>query len=93
MEEQLIQSLRSLETVRRRWLAQLPLATALPMAPGPDQTPALLLTAFLQAQVVLSFQAYPTARCVLLEVQVPAALVQPGQSVVCKIMIIPIAIF
>ncbi|XP_054451905.1 interleukin-17 receptor C isoform X2 [Pteronotus mesoamericanus] len=35
----------------------------------------------LQAQVVLSFQAYPTARCVLLEVQVPAALVQPGQSV------------
>ncbi|XP_032182637.1 interleukin-17 receptor C isoform X8 [Mustela erminea] len=38
--------------------------------------------AFLQAQVVLSFQAYPTARCVLLEVQVPAALVQPGHSVV-----------
>ncbi|XP_032182610.1 interleukin-17 receptor C isoform X5 [Mustela erminea] len=37
--------------------------------------------AFLQAQVVLSFQAYPTARCVLLEVQVPAALVQPGHSV------------
>nr|XP_055200680.1 interleukin-17 receptor C isoform X5 [Nyctereutes procyonoides] len=37
--------------------------------------------AFLQAQVVLSFQAYPTARCVLLEVQVPAALAQPGQSV------------
>ncbi|XP_077607617.1 interleukin-17 receptor C isoform X4 [Crocuta crocuta] len=37
--------------------------------------------AFLQAQVVLSFQAYPTARCVLLEVQVPAALVQPGQPV------------
>ncbi|XP_023392642.1 interleukin-17 receptor C isoform X12 [Pteropus vampyrus] len=37
--------------------------------------------ASLQAQVVLSFQAYPTARCVLLEVQVPAALVQPGQSV------------
>ncbi|XP_035886724.1 interleukin-17 receptor C isoform X5 [Phyllostomus discolor] len=35
----------------------------------------------LQAQVVLSFQAYPTARCVLLEVQVPAALVQPGQPV------------
>uniref|UniRef100_A0A2K5CCD5 Interleukin-17 receptor C n=1 Tax=Aotus nancymaae TaxID=37293 RepID=A0A2K5CCD5_AOTNA len=35
----------------------------------------------LQAQVVLSFQAYPTARCVLLEVQVPAALVQFGQSV------------
>ncbi|XP_045664169.1 interleukin-17 receptor C isoform X5 [Ursus americanus] len=39
------------------------------------------VNAFLQAQVVLSFQAYPTARCVLLEVQVPAALVQPGQSV------------
>nr|KAF6335238.1 interleukin 17 receptor C [Pipistrellus kuhlii] len=38
--------------------------------------------ASLQAQVVLSFQAYPTARCVLLEVQVPTALVQPGQSVV-----------
>ncbi|XP_012502360.1 PREDICTED: interleukin-17 receptor C isoform X5 [Propithecus coquereli] len=37
--------------------------------------------ASLQAQVVLSFQAYPTTRCVLLEVQVPAALVQPGQSV------------
>ncbi|XP_014398179.1 PREDICTED: interleukin-17 receptor C [Myotis brandtii] len=37
--------------------------------------------ASLQAQVVLSFQAYPTARCVLLEVQVPAALVQLGQSV------------
>ncbi|XP_014653110.1 PREDICTED: interleukin-17 receptor C isoform X3 [Ceratotherium simum simum] len=37
--------------------------------------------ASLQAQVVLSFQAYPTARCVLLEVRVPAALVQPGQSV------------
>ncbi|PNI53242.1 IL17RC isoform 20 [Pan troglodytes] len=34
--------------------------------------------ASLQAQVVLSFQAYPTARCVLLEVQVPAALVQFG---------------
>nr|XP_030696554.1 interleukin-17 receptor C isoform X11 [Globicephala melas] len=37
--------------------------------------------ASLQAHVVLSFQAYPTARCVLLEVRVPAALVQPGQSV------------
>ncbi|KAM6161719.1 interleukin-17 receptor C isoform 1-T1 [Erethizon dorsatum] len=37
--------------------------------------------ASLQAQVVLSFQAYPTARCVLLEVQVPAVRVQPGQSV------------
>uniref|UniRef100_A0A9L0IR20 Interleukin-17 receptor C n=1 Tax=Equus asinus TaxID=9793 RepID=A0A9L0IR20_EQUAS len=41
----------------------------------------LAVHASLQAQVVLSFQAYPTARCVLLEVQVPAALVQPGQSV------------
>ncbi|KAK2490095.1 hypothetical protein MC885_017864 [Smutsia gigantea] len=51
-------------------------------APGPEQPPACpLLTASLQAQVVLSFQAYPTARCVLLEVQVPATLVQPGQSV------------
>lgn len=37
--------------------------------------------ASLQAQVVLSFQAYPTARCALLEVQVPADLVQLGQSV------------
>ncbi|XP_071068322.1 interleukin-17 receptor C isoform X1 [Dasypus novemcinctus] len=37
--------------------------------------------ASLQAQVVLSFQAYPTARCVLLEVRVPAVLVRPGQSV------------
>nr|XP_044989680.1 interleukin-17 receptor C isoform X2 [Jaculus jaculus] len=37
--------------------------------------------ASLQAQVVISFQAYPTARCALLEVQVPATLVQPGQSV------------
>ncbi|XP_062969836.1 interleukin-17 receptor C isoform X3 [Cynocephalus volans] len=35
----------------------------------------------LQAQVVLSFQAYPSTRCILLEVQVPATLVQPGQSV------------
>eukprot|EP00073_Rattus_norvegicus_P045916 XP_017448064.1 PREDICTED: interleukin-17 receptor C isoform X2 [Rattus norvegicus] len=43
--------------------------------------PCLLLTASLQAQVVLSFQAYPIARCALLEVQVPADLVQPGQSV------------
>ncbi|XP_044777032.1 interleukin-17 receptor C isoform X13 [Neomonachus schauinslandi] len=41
----------------------------------------LAVHAFLQAQVVLSFQAYPTARCVLLEVQVRAALAQPGQSV------------
>ncbi|KAM5231756.1 interleukin-17 receptor C isoform 4-T4 [Hipposideros larvatus] len=37
--------------------------------------------ASLQAQVVLSFNSYTTARCVLLEVKVPAALVQPGQSV------------
>ncbi|XP_053454738.1 interleukin-17 receptor C isoform X16 [Nycticebus coucang] len=37
--------------------------------------------ASLQAQVVLSFQGYPTTRCVLLEVEVPAALVQPSQSV------------
>ncbi|XP_031791038.1 interleukin-17 receptor C isoform X9 [Piliocolobus tephrosceles] len=41
----------------------------------------LAVHASLQAQVVLSFQAYPTTRCVLLEVQVPAALVQFGQSV------------
>ncbi|XP_069332228.1 interleukin-17 receptor C isoform X15 [Eulemur rufifrons] len=41
----------------------------------------LAVRASLQAQVVLSFQAYPTTRCVLLEVQVPAALVQPGHSV------------
>lgn len=37
--------------------------------------------ASLQAQVLLSFHSYTTARCVLLEVEVPAALVQPGQSV------------
>ncbi|XP_005413098.1 PREDICTED: interleukin-17 receptor C isoform X2 [Chinchilla lanigera] len=37
--------------------------------------------ASLQAQVLLSFQSYPTTRCVLLEVQVPAAQVQPGQPV------------
>lgn len=48
--------------------------------------PCLLLTASLQAQVVLSFQAYPIARCALLEVQVPADLVQPGQSVVCQVL-------
>ncbi|GAB1291155.1 Interleukin-17 receptor C [Apodemus speciosus] len=36
--------------------------------------------ASLQAQVVLSFQAYPIARCALLEVRVPADLVRPGQS-------------
>nr|XP_044609844.1 interleukin-17 receptor C isoform X3 [Equus asinus] len=46
-----------------------------------DPEPEEPRNASLQAQVVLSFQAYPTARCVLLEVQVPAALVQPGQSV------------
>lgn len=54
-----------------------------PIASGAN--PCLLLLASLQAQVVLSFQAYPTARCVLLEVQVPAARVRPGQSVVCEI--------
>uniref|UniRef100_A0A8C9QTJ1 Interleukin-17 receptor C n=1 Tax=Spermophilus dauricus TaxID=99837 RepID=A0A8C9QTJ1_SPEDA len=53
---------------------------SLPTIPGLPDT-CLLLTASLQAQVVLSFHAYPTTRCVLLEVQVPAALVQPGQSV------------
>ncbi|XP_017193894.3 interleukin-17 receptor C isoform X6 [Oryctolagus cuniculus] len=36
--------------------------------------------AALQARVVLSFQAYHTTRCVLLEVQVPAALARPGPS-------------
>uniref|UniRef100_A0A5F9D604 Interleukin-17 receptor C n=1 Tax=Oryctolagus cuniculus TaxID=9986 RepID=A0A5F9D604_RABIT len=36
--------------------------------------------AALQARVVLSFQAYRTTRCVLLEVQVPAALARPGPS-------------
>ncbi|XP_074200474.1 interleukin-17 receptor C isoform X6 [Camelus bactrianus] len=79
--EQLTQSSRSTGTVRRTRLAQLPILGALPGALGPDCPPALLLTASLQAHVVLSFQAYPTARCVLLEVQVPAALVQPGQPV------------
>lgn len=44
--------------------------------------------ASLQAQVVLSFQAYPIARCALLEVQVPADLVQPGQSVVCEVLLL-----
>ena len=86
LELQRTQRSRSLGTVRRSRLAQLPPARALPRAPEPDRPPALLLTASLQAHVVLSFQAYPTARCVLLEVQVPAALVQPGQSVVCKII-------
>ena len=62
-------------------------AQSLALPPGPDRLPALLFTASLQAHIVLSFQAYPTAHCVLLEVQVPAALVQPGQSVVCKIII------
>nr|XP_012616040.1 interleukin-17 receptor C isoform X3 [Microcebus murinus] len=46
-----------------------------------DQEPEEPRNASLQAQVVLSFQAYPATRCVLLEVQVPAARVQPGQSV------------
>lgn len=92
--EQLIQSLRSLGIVRRTWLAQLPLARSLPPAPGPDQSPACpLLTASLQAQVMLSFQAYSTARCVLLEVQVPATLVQPGQSVVCGIILLMLTAF
>ncbi|XP_040851104.1 interleukin-17 receptor C isoform X3 [Ochotona curzoniae] len=49
-------------------------ATAGPGLEKPQNAP-------LQAHVVLSFQAYPTARCVLLEVQVPAALAQPGPSV------------
>lgn len=79
--------------MRKTRLAQLPQARAVPAAPEPDQCPALLLTAFLQAQVVLSFQAYPAARCVLLEVQVRAALAQPGQSVVCEIIIVAVAIF
>lgn len=61
-------------------------AQSFALPPGPDRLPALLFTASLQAHIVLSFQAYPTAHCVLLEVQVPAALVQPGQSVVCKII-------
>ncbi|XP_037682742.1 interleukin-17 receptor C [Choloepus didactylus] len=46
-----------------------------------DSEPGEPRNASLQAQVVLSFQAYPKARCVLLEVQVPAALVQPSQPV------------
>ncbi|XP_060036718.1 interleukin-17 receptor C isoform X3 [Erinaceus europaeus] len=33
----------------------------------------------LQAQVVLYFRAYAASRCVLMEVQVPAALVHPGR--------------
>ncbi|XP_006887758.1 PREDICTED: interleukin-17 receptor C [Elephantulus edwardii] len=37
--------------------------------------------AFLHSHVVLSFQAYPAARCVLLEVQVPTSLVQPHRLV------------
>lgn len=45
-------------------------------------------TASLLAQVVLSFQAYPTTRCALLEVQVPAALVLPGQSVVRDMLLL-----
>lgn len=50
--------------------------------------PCLLPTASLLAQVVLSFQAYPTTRCALLEIQVPAVLVQPGQSVVCEVLLL-----
>ncbi|XP_004368726.1 interleukin-17 receptor C [Trichechus manatus latirostris] len=46
-----------------------------------DPEPREPSNASLQSQVVLSFQAYPTARCVLLEVQVPASLVRSGQSV------------
>lgn len=64
-----------------------PESLSLSTPPGLPDT-CLLLTASLQAQVVLSFQAYTTARCVLLEVQVPAALVQPGQSVVCETLLL-----
>ncbi|XP_076972708.1 interleukin-17 receptor C isoform X2 [Tamandua tetradactyla] len=46
-----------------------------------DPEPREPRNASLQAQVVLSFQAIPKNRCVLLEVQVPAALVRSGQSV------------
>ncbi|XP_072454632.1 interleukin-17 receptor C isoform X6 [Notamacropus eugenii] len=35
----------------------------------------------LQAKVILSFQAYLSDRCVLVKVEVPAAMVQPGQNV------------
>lgn len=71
----------------RSQLAQLLLLVRVfPMAHGLAD-PCLLLAASLQAQVVLSFQAYPTARCALLEVRVPADLVQPGQSVVREVLL------
>ncbi|XP_027719790.1 interleukin-17 receptor C isoform X2 [Vombatus ursinus] len=35
----------------------------------------------LQAEIILSFQAYLSDRCVLVKVEVPAAMVQPGQNV------------
>ncbi|XP_068940605.1 interleukin-17 receptor C [Petaurus breviceps papuanus] len=35
----------------------------------------------LQARIILSFQAYHSERCVLVEVEVPVAMVQPGQNV------------
>ncbi|KAM9102824.1 interleukin-17 receptor C isoform X3 [Sarcophilus harrisii] len=35
----------------------------------------------LQAKVILSFQAYLSDRCVLVKIEVPAAMVQPGQNV------------
>lgn len=62
-------------------------ARVFPMAHGLAD-PCLLPTASLLAQVVLSFQAYPTTRCALLEIQVPAVLVQPGQSVVCEVLLL-----
>jgi hypothetical protein len=81
--ESLIQNSRSLGTVRSQLAQLLLLVRVFPVAHGLAD-PCLLLSASLQAQVVLSFQAYPIARCALLEVQVPADLVQPGQSVVCE---------
>ncbi|KAM6216154.1 interleukin-17 receptor C [Rhynchocyon petersi] len=48
---------------------------------APDPEPGDLDSAPLQSRVVLSFQAYPSARCVLLEVQVPATVVRSLQSV------------
>lgn len=82
--ESLIQNSRSLGTVRSQLAQLLLLVRVLPMAHGLAD-PCLLLAASLQTQVVLSFQAYPIARCALLEVKVPADLVQPGQSVVCQV--------
>ncbi|XP_038628706.1 interleukin-17 receptor C isoform X3 [Tachyglossus aculeatus] len=46
------------------------------MAPGPSSH-----NASLHAHVVLSFHTYLTTRCALLEVEVPAALIQPSQPV------------